>query len=523
MHDVAAIVVGAGHNGLICAAYLARAGVDTLLLEARSSVGGCASTVDAIGARVNICSCDHTVFRSTPVMDELGLAAHGLRYLDVEPAQLHVHWDGGPAWPIFHDVERTLEALAHTYPDQVDGYRRYLADALPVARLALAATNDVPTRRALVGRVVERRGRGVATMLAWGRRSVAEVLRRYFTAEQLLGPPITTGPGVWGLSPFTPRTGLGALTYALKHITPTGRPEGGSGALTQAVLGAYEASGGKVRCDARVAAITCEGTRVRGVRLVDGTEITASVVISAADPHQTFVDWLRDPPAAAQSMVQRWRRAPAAEGYESKLDAVVSRLPRYRGVDADLLARLGVRDPLVPTMIVSPSVDAMARAHQLLGQGGVAERPMHYVNLPSVLDPTMRAADGHHVLSLETLFTPYQLRGGWDEGVRTEPERWLAGYGELVEPGFLDGVERWRVMTPVSYETEFNLRRGHAPSFAGGALAALLPRAPELVRYSTPVAGLFITGAATFPGAGVWGAPGRNAASAVLADRRAGL
>ncbi|HKA03482.1 MAG TPA: FAD-dependent oxidoreductase, partial [Acidimicrobiales bacterium] len=98
-HD--AIVVGGGHNGLICAAYLARAGLDTLVLEARPGVGGCASTVDALGARVNVCNCDHGVFRSTPIADELELATHGLRYLDVDPAQISLPWGGGPAWPLF--------------------------------------------------------------------------------------------------------------------------------------------------------------------------------------------------------------------------------------------------------------------------------------------------------------------------------------------------------------------------------------------------------------------------------------
>ncbi len=138
---------------------------------------------------------------------------------------------------------------------------------------------------------------------------------------------------------------------------------------------------------------------------------------------------------------------------------------------------------------------------------------MLFVNMPSVLDPTMRA-DGDHVLSLEVLFTPYALAGGWPGSA--EPERWLGLLGELVEPGFLDSVRSWRAMTPDRYERELFLRRGHAPSFAGGPIAALAGKDPELTRYETPVAGLFLTGAATFPGAGVWGASGRNAAAVVL-------
>jgi phytoene dehydrogenase-like protein len=135
-------------------------------------------------------------------------------------------------------------------------------------------------------------------------------------------------------------------------------------------------------------------------------------------------------------------------------------------------------------------------------------------NLPSVADPTMRPPGGGHVFSLEVLFTPYALAGGWAGSA--EPGRWLEAYAGLVEHGFAASVQDWRAMTPERYEAEFHLPRGYAQSFAGGPLAALLGRDPELTRYQTPLGGLYLTGAATFPGAGVWGAPGRNAAQVVL-------
>jgi phytoene dehydrogenase-like protein len=509
-HD--AIVVGGGHNGLICAAYLARAGLDTLVLEARSGVGGCASTVDALGARVNVCNCDHGVFRTTPIVDELDLATHGLRYLDVDPAQISLPWGGGPSWPLFHDVERTLEAIALTYPQEVDGYRRYLAAARPVAELVLEIANHPPTPGGVLRRIASRRGRGAATLWQWSRRSAGAILRRFFTHDAVMAPAVVVGPAVWGLSPDTPGTGLGALTYALKHVAQVGRPVGGSGSLPAAVLAAFETAGGKVRTSSRVATIRCDGDRVRGVELVDGSAFDAPIVVAACDPRTAFVRWLRDPPPQAAEVVDRWRQEPQQDGYESKLDAVVAEPPHYRQTDPQVVRRLGY-DPLTATTIVAPSLDAMAAAHRRLAAGQVTSRPMLFANVPSALDPTMRVGSDH-VLSLEVLFTPYAVDGGWADS--HEPERWLECFGGLVQPSFLAGVRRWRAMTPDRYETEFHLPRGHATSFAGGPLAALRGRPPELTRYETPVGGLYLTGAATFPGAGVWGAPGRNAATVIL-------
>ncbi len=512
-HD--AIVVGGGHNGLVCAAYLARAGLDTLVLEARADVGGCASTVDALGARVNICNCDHTVFRTTPVFEELGLAGFGLSYLDVEPAQQSLAYDRGPGWPLFHDVGRTLDALRLLYPTQVDGYRRYVAAARPVAELMLELANEPPAPGGVLRIVADRRCRGVARLMRWSRMSVADVLGSFFTEPALAAPAVVVGPVVWGLSPRTPGTGLGALTYVTKHVAQVGRPVGGSGSLPRALLGAFEAAGGTLRRDARVACIECEGERVRGVVLVDGTRITAPVVVSACDPREALVSWLRNPPPSVRSTVERWRSTARRDGYESKIDAVVAAPPCYRQVDARLAARLGY-DPLVPTTIVSPSLDEVHRAHLALARGRVAERPMFFANVPSVLDPTMTVGggDGGHVFSLEVLYTPYALEGGW--AASAEPSRWLAEYARLVQPGFLDGVRRWRAMTPPAYEEQFLLPKGYAASFAGGPLAALRGKLPELTRYGTPVRGLYLTGAATYPGAGVWGASGRNAARVVL-------
>ena len=149
--------------------------------------------------------------------------------------------------------------------------------------------------------------------------------------------------------------------------------------------------------------------------------------------------------------------------------------------------------------------------------GRVATQPPVMVNVPSVLDDTMRVDGTDHILSLEVLYTPYAIPGGWTGS--TEPRRWLDQVSTMLAPGFTESLVDWRAMTPDRYERDFYMPRGYATSFAGTPITALRGRDPELTRYQTPVHGLYLTGAATFPGAGIWGASGRNAALRILAQR----
>ena len=517
MADAEVIIVGGGHNGLICGAYLARAGLDTMILESRSSVGGCASTVSDLGARFNICHCEHTMVRAMPVIDELELAVHGLHYLEPEAGWVYAFHDDAEPWVFFHDVERTIDSLAATYPGQVDGYRRYLTDAMPVAELALEMARTPPSLRRFAAVAAGRRGKGAARLMDWSRRSVNDVFAEYFDDWRVTMPSICSAPTIWGVPPDVRGTGLAATNYASRHLMRSGRPRGGSGALTDAVRASFEAAGGRVRCGAKVELLVIRGGVVEGVRLADGTTLSAAAVVAACDPHRVFVDWIGDAPSSARRLVDRWRRRPTQEGYESKIDAVLTGLPRLKGADR-LEARHSGLDVLSPSIIVAPSPEELVSAHRRRGEGLVADRPTMLVNLPSVLDAEMRPGPGRHVLSIEVLYTPYSLQGGWPDS--KEPERWLALWAELMEPGALDLVAAWRSMTPDKYEAEFLMHRGHSPSYGASPLAALVGRPRELTRYRTPIAGLYLSGAGTFPGAGIFGAAGRNAADVVGRDLR---
>lgn len=510
-------VVGGGHNGLICAAYLARAGIDTLLIEARDSVGGCASTVSDLGARFNICNCDHTLIRAMPVIDELDLEGHGLAYVESDASTIAAYHDDAPPWPFFHEPERTIDAIAATYPGQVDGYRRYLADAMPIAELVIEMARTTPTAARLLATGARQRTRGAAGLLDWSRRSASDVFAKYFDDWHLTMPAISTGPTVWGVSPDVPGTGLAALAYATRHLVKTGRPVGGSGALTDAIESSFLAAGGETLCSSRVDRLLLRDGSVSGLRLVDGQEIAVGAVVAACDPSRVLLDWIDEPPAAARRLIDKTRSAPVHDGYESKIDAVLSELPSYLVGDR-LLADHDGLEICAPTTVVSPDPAGLAAAHDARSVGAVVDEPTILVNIPSVLDETMRTPEGHHILSLEVLYTPYDHPGGWPDS--PEPQRWLELWAERCAPGALDSVVAWRAMTPDRYEAEFSMHRGHTPSYSTSPLSALLGREREFTRYRTPIDGLYFSGAGTYPGAGIFGAAGRNAAAAVTTDLR---
>ncbi len=510
------IVIGGGHNGLTAATYLARHQYNVLVLERRNEVGGCASTVTALGIRVNICNCDHSMILGSGIVEELSLEGEGLRYLNLDPVKHFRVVDGASTfrpWWLFKSPEQTLDAVAQCCPGSEVDYQNYLRDALPIAKSFLEFARRPPSfSRAFKSSTVS--PKATTNLLKLRRLSADQALKNWFPQETLRAPAASS-IAVWGASPLAAGTGLAALGYALSHLVPTARPVGGSGALPHALAKAVSKAGGVIRTGAEVASIVCDLSGVKKVLLTNGEELLTKAVITTGDPKTTILSLLSSSPTPkVQKLTNRWLATPKRSGYESKIDAVIDRPPDFGEEDRQLSEKLGVHQPSGTTTVITPPTATIGLAHNLALAGKITRQPIFLSNTPDVLDSALRPLHSGHTFSLEVLYTPYHLQGGW--GKSSEPNRWLEVFSSHTSNEFLSGIRRWRVLTPPDYEREFGLDQGYAPSFSGTTLDVILGRRRELTRYDTPIKGLYLAGAGTFPGAGVWGVSGRNAAWRVM-------
>lgn len=514
------VIVGAGHNGLVAAAYLAKNGHKVAVIERREVIGGCASTVIALGTKVNICNCDHSMIFGSGIIEELNLEDAGLKYVMLDPVkQLRLFSDEPSlgsgdlrkSWWLHRDAERTIESIARAHPGAQVEYRRYLDEMLPLAKQFLELSNAPPS---FVGSLIRgsRRPTQTARLVNLARLSVGDVLKERFGSE-LLRAPAAASVAVWGKSPLQKGTGLGALSYALGHVLPTGRPIGGSGALCDALLRVFLQAEGRIYLGLEVESIRSDNTRVRSVTLSNGDEMTAKVVIATGNPRTTIVSNISSTSRRVARYRARWSKELSPGGYESKIDAVVEHLPCFDNECDDLEITSNSGGNAATTTLITPNTAAIHEAYLAALKGKIASRPIFLANVPDIADPTFRPIGGGHTFSLEVLYTPYELHGGWDE--TREPKRWLEAFSSQTSNDFVSGVKRWRVVSPKDYERDFSLTRGYAPSFGGTPLDVLLGLPRDLARYETPIDGLYFAGAGTFPGAGIWGASGRNVAKIV--------
>ena len=522
-----AIVIGGGHNGLVTAAYLGRAGLSTVVLERRSTVGGAAATSElAPGALVPTLA--HTVGRLRPsVVRDLDLRRHGLSLVGPDVRAFAPGLDSG-AVVLYGDVARTAEGLRSRSAGDAENYPAFdrLVRALAgfLGELAGRTPPDIESPGlgdALAGLQLGRLFRGLGKHDG---RTITRVLPMAiadFVAESFESDAVRAAIA-WRAVQYTSMGPWSAGTTAVLLADSAGNDggaagqtvyaRGGPGALSAALEASARASGVEIRTDAEVIAITSRDGRATGVALAAGDELTARVVVAGIDPKQALTR-LADPVTIGPSLL--WRagniRTP---GTVAKVNLVLAGLPRFTAAGDDESLVRG-------RIIIAPDIDAMERAHDASKYGRPSDVPVMEATIPSLADPSLveGAAPGMHVMSVIVQYAPYALRDGdWDE--RRE------AFGDLVvstldgyAPGLAALVTARQVLTPLDLERDYGLTGGH-PMHGEHGLDQFYLWRPLLghARYRVGLDGLYLAGAGAHPGGGVTGQNGQNAAREILVD-----
>ncbi len=531
MRGYDAIVVGGGHNGLVLAAYLARAGERVLVLEARDRLGGACTTEETWpGFRVSTAAYVVSLFRPEIVRD-LELARHGYAVLPRDPSSFTPFPDGRHLLlgPDRARTRREVAKLSARDAERLPEYEAMLERIAAAIEPALLATPPDPfsgrwrdaLRLARLGRRFLRLGRDGPRAVELLTGAARDVLDRWFESDALKATLATDAIiGAWA-APSTPGTAYVLFHHVMGEVDGArgvwGYVRGGMGALPEAIAAAARAAGAELRVGAPVARILIEDGAAAGVVLEDGTELRSRRVASNADATRTLLGLVGErhlPPEVAAAV----RRIDYASG-SVKINVALDRLPSFRALpsagDAPGPQHRG-------TVHVAPSMAYLERAFDDARAGLPSSAPVLECTLPSAVDPTV-APPGKHLMSMFVQYAPYRLaRGSWDAERDLFADRCFEVLEEYA-PGFRSSVLAREVLTPVDLERRFGLTGGNI--FQGAMtptqLFSMRPL-PGYADYRTPIRNLYLCGAATHPGGGVMGACGYNAAREMLRDRRRG-
>jgi phytoene dehydrogenase-like protein len=509
--DYDVIVVGAGHNALVSAAYLAQAGYRVGVFERREMVGGAVSTTGDIvpGYRFDLGGSAHILIRLTPIVEELGLERYGLEYLELDPLFMAPYEDGDAVF--FHrDADRTADELEDRFPGQGAAYRRFIDDWTPFARTVRDAFLTVPGPWQLGKKLLFGSRGGLDWRSSLGRivQPYGDVLDHYFDEEKVVAPMVWMAAQS-GPPPESTFSAPFVLWHPLYHEGGVARPRGGSGELTRALADHVRDHGGEVHTGAEVQAILTEGGRAVGVRV--GQEvITGRAVLSGTHARETFLRLLPDehvPPGA--------RRMKEGNGFGAVLRLALDRPLRYTAHPGDE-ARVGLQ-------LVCRDRTQIQRAYGDYLRGEPTRDPPLVVMTFSAVDDTL-APPGHEVCWVWAQYYPYELAGGarWD-GIADEVADTILDALETHAPGVREAEVGRLFQHPEWLERELGLYRGNVMhlEMTLDQMFGLRPF-PGAATYSAPLDGLYLTGASTHPGGGIMGASGRNAARVLLKDLEKG-
>jgi phytoene dehydrogenase-like protein len=502
------VIVGAGHNGLVAACYLARARRDVVVLEALDGPGGGARTAETIpGFRFDLHSVAHNMINMTSIPEELDLAGVGLVYHEMDPFSVAVHEDSRRVR--FHrSVDATVESIAEVDADEAVAYRRFIDKAMPVVRAVLPSVRGEVGVRELPSRLVD-------VIRALGRAPLAtardvlspydSLLRRWLRTDLTRGP-VAAFAAHAGVGPSEPGGSLFAFWQAAYHLFGQWHGRGGAQALTDALVRRLVALGGELRCSAPVSRIETSGGRVRAIVTETGERIETSAVVTAIDPKRALLELL-DPPLGGRAGVDL-----AATRRSNVVQALVhvatDRLPEYPA------ARPGDWNGLQSFV---DHLGDLRRAWEESDVGQLPAPPPLYAFTNSALDDTL-APPGKHTVYLACPAAPAEVEGGW----AARRNEFVDGCLAVVEsraPGFKSTVQGTAAWTPDVMQERERWPGAH-PMHLDITLDQLGPFRPtrRLGGHRTPIEGLYISGAGTNPSGGVLGTPGRMAARALLRD-----
>jgi phytoene dehydrogenase-like protein len=515
-----AIVIGAGHNGLVAAAYLGKAGKRVLVLEKREKVGGILDTTQ-IAPGVKAPGIVHTVGRlRRSVIDDLGLLRHGLVLID-PPVRVFAPQPDGPALTLWADVAKTASGLRERSAADAQNYAHFdkkvrsLASFLAHINAATPTDLKSPTfADALSGLKLGKAFKGLGTKA--GREitralpmAIADFVGENFEDEAVRGAIASRGVLYTAQGPWS----AGSTTNLLNDSAgndggaagQSTMVKGGPGALAEALAQAAKSFGAEIRTGVEVVAITIRNGRASGVALADGSEISAGRVVSAGDPKRTLTT-LVDPVVVGPHL--RWRAGNIRQsGRTSKVNLALSDLPKFNGAEPEALRG---------RIVIGPSIDYLEHAFDHSKYGRISEEPLLEATIPTLSDPSL-APEGQHVLSIVAQWTPRELRDGDWNAERDRLADLVVKTLELYAPGLGDKVTARQVITPVDLETEYGLSGGHVLHAEPG-LDSWFAWRPLIghARYRFGIPGLWLAGSGAHPGGGITGGPGANCAREML-------
>jgi beta-carotene ketolase (CrtO type) len=533
------VIIGAGHNAMVCGAYLLKAGYSVLLLEKQPIPGGASTTEElmpeeAPGFKFNPCAINHVFIHLGPVVEELQLAKYGLDYIWCDPVVFCPHPDG-KYFLAHRSIEKTCAEIARysprdaeKYAEFMDFWQRFISMVTPIfnsppkSLVDMAGNYDLTQLKdlfSLLGPANE-----TLDLLRTTLNSPRDLIKEYFDSE-FLRAPLARLAGELSTPPSQKAASFGAMMLALRHNPGMSRPRGGTGALAVALARCVQDLGGKILTDQAVQKVLVDEGRAVGVRLANGQEYRAKqAVISSLDAKRSFLNLIDpgDVDAADSKLRERVdRRITSHNEAILKIDCALSEAPRF-------IHHNHQDQFLHGSVLIADSMNQVELAHTDPEIGRIPdEDPSMYIVVPSATDPSL-APEGKHTLWIE-FFAPYQIAGaegtgikgtGWTEELKNKVADRVMNKLADYAPNVKDATIARHIESPPDLEERIGVVKGnyYHLDMTLDQMMCFRPL-PELANYRTPIENFYLTGAGTHPGGSISGLPGRNCARVFLQNQ----